>query len=602
MRKSILFVLLLGLAVLAAACAQGAAPAAPTAAPAAPKAAAPTEAPKAAAPTAAAAAPTVAAAAKATEAPKAAAPTAAAAAAAPKVETGKGGTLRYNVGTYPDNLDPHQASFTNEIIHLRMMYEGLTKLDKDLKIVPGAAESWKVSEDGKTYTFTLRPNLKFSDGSPLTAKDFEWSVKRAASPEVAGEYQAETFIIEGAEAYATADMKATSKEQLQALRDKVAVKALDDKTLEIKLVKPATHFPATATLWVLYPLKQSVIEDPKCGENWFTKAECHVGNGPFKVTTMKEKEITELAPNTNYYKPPQLEKLVFRYITDSKVAFEAYKNGELDLITLAAEDLETAMKDGTLSKEVVRYPGACTLGMLFNNAREPFNKVEARQAFAKAVDRQAYVNDVLRGIGKVTTGWIPKGIEGHQPTAGAELKYDPAAAKDLWTKAGYTGEVKLTYASTPRNKTRFEFLANQLTKNLGANVVLDPVEPTTATALQKDKATFPLVTIGGWCSDYPDPQNWISVYWTSTGFAERYSYSNPKVDALAAQADVERDPAKRVKMYQDAENLVLADTPMGPLYNSENVFLVKPFVKGYATTAQDHFPGEFNIFDVTAQK
>ncbi len=128
------------------------------------------------------------------------------------------------------------------------------------------------------------------------------------------------------------------------------------------------------------------------------------------------------------------------------------------------------------------------------------------------------------------------------------------------------------------------------------------MEPTTATALQKDKATFPLVTIGGWCSDYPDPQNWISVYWTSTGFAERYSYSNPKVDALAAQADVERDPAKRVKMYQDAENLVLADTPMGPLYNSENVFLVKPFVKGYATTAQDHFPGEFNIFDVTAQK
>lgn len=602
MRKTVLLVTLALLVAIAAACGGQAAPApAPTTAPApkqeAPKPA-PTEAPKAAAPTTAPAAPT--AAPKATDAPKPAPTTAPAAPAAPKVEVGKGGVFRYNVGTYPDNLDPHQASFSNEILMLRMLYEGLTTLDKDLKVVPGAAEKWETSADGLTWTFKLRPGLKWADGSPLTAKDFEWSIKRAAAPETAGEYQAETFLIEGAEKYATADLKATSKEDLAKLRDAVAVKAVDDTTLTIKTVKAAAYFPYTTTLWVLWPLKQAVIE--KGGETWFTKGENHVGNGPFKLQTLTEKQVAVFVPNTNYRSPVKLEKMEFRFITDSKVAFEAYKNNELDLITLSAEDLETAQKDATLSKEVVRYPGACTIGMLFSQSRPPFNNKDARLAFAKAIDREQYVRDVLRGIGQSTTTWIPKGIPGNDPNAGGDMKFDAAAAKAAWQKAGFTGEVKISYASSPRNKTRFEFIASQIQKSLGITPVLDPVEPTTMTALQKDKTTFPLITVGGWCSDYPDPQNWMSVYWDSKAFAERYGYKNEQVDKLQQQADIEKDSAKRITTYQDAQKLVLGDVAIAPLYHTENVFLVKPYIKGYSTTPQDHFPGEFNISDVTALK
>ncbi|MCW5853901.1 MAG: peptide ABC transporter substrate-binding protein, partial [Anaerolineae bacterium] len=225
---------------------------------------------------------------------------------------------------------------------------------------------------------------------------------------------------------------------------------------------------------------------------------------------------------------------------------------------------------------------------------------DARLAFAKAIDREQYVKDVLRGIGKPTTGWIAPGIPGNSPQAGADLKYDPAAAKAAWDKAAYTGEVKLTYSSSPRNKTRFEFLAAQLQKNLGLNVTLDPVEATTFTALQKDKATFPLVTLGGWCSDYPDPQNWMSVYWDSHAFAARYGYKNETVDNLQRVADAESDPLRRTQLYQEAEKLVLNDVAVAPLYHSENVFLVKPYVKGYTTTPQDHLLGEFTITQMTA--
>src|SRR5207253_1503585 len=155
----------------------------------------------------------------------------------------------------------------------------------------------------------------------------------------------------------------------------------------------------------------------------------HIGNGPFKFDSYKEKDVATFVPNTNYYQPPKLQRLEFRFITDSKVAFEAYKNGELDIINLAAEDLDTASKDATLSKEVVRYGGACTFALEFNESKPPFNNKDARTAFGKAIDRDQYVTDVLRGIGKTTTGWIPPGVPGNNPSSGAELKYDPAAAK-----------------------------------------------------------------------------------------------------------------------------------------------------------------------------
>ena len=593
MKKLLLFALLAALVVLAAACAPAAAPAAPTAAPAAPAApaAAPTEAPKAAAP----AAPTAAPAAKATDAPKAAAPTAAAPAAAAKAPAQN--IVRINAGTYPDNLDPQQMSFLVEIGVAGMLYEGLVNLDANLTPIPGAAESWKVSDDGLTWTFKLRPGAKYSDGKPLTAHNFEYAFKRAADPIVAGQYQASTFIIEGAEEYGTADPK-SDPAKLKELRDKMAVKAIDDTTLEIKLTQPAAYFPYIAYQWFGYPVREDMVAK---GDDWFTKGENHIGNGPFMLKELKDKEIARFVPNPNWHGPkPAVDEIVYRFITDTKVSFEAYKNGELDIIGLSAEDLETAMKDPTLAKEVLRYAGSCSQGFSVNQTRPPFDNRDVRLAFAKAVDREAWVKDVLRGIGQVSTQWMPDGIPGFNKQSGAVQKFDPAAAKELLAKAGYPNgqglpEIKLTYGSSPRNKIRNEFLAAQFQKNLGVNVVLDPVEPTTLTALSKDVKTAPAISILGWCSDYPDPQNWLTTYWDSNAFAKRYGYSNPENDKLMMAADAEKDTAKRLQMYQEAEKTILdKDVAYIPLWLTENVFMVKPYVQTGKTTSHDiDFPGWF---------
>ncbi len=524
-------------------------------------------------------------AAKATDAPKPAT-------AAPTAKGPAGNVVRVNLTSYPDNLDPQQMSTLNEIQHASLIYEGLLNLDPDLKPIPGQAESWEVKDGGKTYVFKLRPGLKYSDGQPLTAKNFEYAFKRAADPALAGQYQSSTFDIVGAEEYGTADPKTTPPEKLKELRDKVAVKALDDTTLEIRLRSPIAYFPYVAYQWFGYPVREDKVAT---GEDWYTKAENQIGNGPFILKELKEKEIARFAPNPNWRGPkPQVDEIVFRYITDSKVYTEAYKNGELDIIPLVAEELETAQKDPVLSKELVRYAGSCTQALMFNITRPPFDKKEVRLAFAKAVDREAYVRDVLRGLGVVTTAWMPPGIPGYNKDAGQNLKYDPAAAKAAWQQAGYSGEVKLAYAATPRTKIRFEFLAGQFQKSLGLTTVLDPVEPTTLTGMTKNVETNPPVTLYGWCADYPDPQNWLSAYWRSTAFAKRYGYNNAELDKLMDAADIEQDSAKRIQMYQQAEKMLLDDVVVSPLYNTENSFLVKPYVVTGKTTSHDlSIPGSF---------
>ncbi|MCW5879674.1 MAG: peptide ABC transporter substrate-binding protein, partial [Anaerolineae bacterium] len=173
--------------------------------------------------------------------------------------------------------------------------------------------------------------------------------------------------------------------------------------------------------------------------------------------------------------------------------------------------------------------------------------------------------------------------------------------KELLAKAGFPNgqglpEIKMSFGSTPRNKIRAEFLAGQFQKNLGVNVVLDAVEPTTYTAMQKDAKTYPQLGFNiGWCSDYPDPQNWLTTYWRSTAFAKRYGYNNPDLDKLMDAADVEQDSAKRLQMYQQAEKTILdTDVAYIPLWLTENVFMVKPYVQTGKTTSHDiDFPGWF---------
>jgi oligopeptide transport system substrate-binding protein len=467
--------------------------------------------------------------------------------------------------------------------------------------VAGAAESWEYNEDATELTFTLREGLTYSDGTPLNAQRFEYALLRNVNPATAGEYAAITDDIAGAAEWRTADPTAEGYDDA-ALMEAVQVHALDSagndctdyeqadcNTLVVGLTHPAPYFHTVMSLWVGYPAKEENITEG--GENWWNSSLYQVGNGPFVLNSLEPFVRAEFSPNPDYWRGQVTYNLEYSYITDTAVAFEAYKNNEFDIIGLAAEDLGTVQSDPTLNADAHIYPGSCTFAMMFHQQKEPFTDPKVREAFTRAIDREAWVSDVLQGLGAPTLTWIPPGFPGYDAEED-RWGYDPEAARQALADSSYGGpeglpQIVNTFGDSPRNRTRNEWLAAKWKEVLDVDVRLDPVEPTTYTNLTKDIATTPQMFLLGGCADYPDPQNWLSVYWKTGAFGERIGYSNPELDALLDQADSETDEATRADLYAQAQTLLTDGVPVAYMWNNVNSYLVKPWVTGMVETPMD---------------
>lgn len=520
------------------------------------------------------------------------------------VNAGIPGVLRLNWGSQPDTIDPQQMSFVGEIGFGQLVFEGLMVLNEQLEPVPGAAEKMDVSADGLQYTLTLRDGLKYSDGTPLTAKNFEYAWKRLFDPRVPNrQYSFVAYDIAGAEELDTASADDTAK--INDLMGKLGVKATDDKHIVFTLKNKAAYFPYILTLWTGWPSRQDLVDAG--GEKWTTEAtgKYYIGNGPYVV-----KEYTEngfkLEANP-YYRlgAPKVKEIRGVYIIDSAVAFQSYKKGELDAVSLAAEDLVTVKNDPVLSKEYVQTAGNCNFYLGFNTKKAPFDNIKVRQAFAQAFDRQDYVNSVLKGLGTVALSFIPPGRPGYAE----DIKlwpFDAAAAKKALADAGFADgkglpEIKLTYSSSPRNTTRMEWMQNQMKKNLGIDAKLDPVESKAYTALVKDPATTPQVFLLGWCQDYPDPQDWLTLVFHSSSSVTHVGWKNDQFDTLVKQADIETDKTKRADLYHQAQQILVQDAPAVFLYWDTTNLMIKPYVrnmKEHISPQDAGEPGFFNFMNI----
>jgi len=525
--------------------------------------------------------------------------------------------LRINLGTYPDIIDPQKSSFVNEIAHLKLFYEGLTTYDETLATVPGAAESWTYNDDATVLTFTLRDGLVYSDGSVLNAERFAYSIKRNINPETAGEYAQITDEILGApewrgcEGDACEAAAAAIDESVKASHaDGAACDGYEDtacNTLTITLSRPAPYFHTVMGLWVTYPAKQENIEEG--GEIWWNSSKFQIGNGPYVLKSLEPFVRGYFTPNPNYWRGTGSVDIEYSYIVDSAVYFEAYKNNEFDIIPSAAEDLTTIQADPALNAEHLVYAGSCTIAVMFHQLKEPFTDQKVREAFAYALDRDAWVHDVDNDLSIPTLTWIPPGYPGYQEGE-TRWGYDPDAARQAIADSSYGSvanlpEIVVTFGDSPRNRVRHEWLVAKWKEVFGDDlkISLNPVESTTYTALTKDIETSPQVYRLGWCADYPDPQNWLSVYWKTGAFGERIGYSNPEFDALVDQADVELDPTKRAELYAQAQDLLVAGAPVAFMYNTINHYLVKPWVLGIKTTPQDAgWPGDIDPISITIDK
>ncbi|MCG3142113.1 MAG: Dipeptide-binding protein DppE [Anaerolineae bacterium] len=512
--------------------------------------------------------------------------------AAPKV-------LRIGEDIFPDMLDPQKASFVNELALLALTYEGLTTIDANGQWHPAAADRATVSTDGMTVTVHLREGLKRADGSAITAKDFEYALKRAVDPRIPGkQYVSLLFDLQGARTLAEMDPEKATDADIEKAFAEYGVKAVDDSNLVLTFTRPvASYWAYIASMPVFYPTDaKAVSQDP---ENWWKNPANHNGNGPFmfKEIDATNSKVT-LVPNPNYRQgQAKLDRIEFSYNPDNMAVLQAFEDGKLDIdASVAPELVPTVISNTKVVSDFLHYPAAQTVAMAFNNTRKPFDDRNVRIAFSQALDRFGFIRDQLDGVGAPYTRWIPPDVPGNQASEPGVPDSDAAAAVNTLVNNGYAakdstadkpkvdcaklGEIKFTYPDSPINQKRAEYLTNNLSQVIGCPITPEPISGTEFTSLTKDVRTNPQLSLQRWVQDYPHPQNWLSVYWTCGAFSRRYGYCNLFLDEILKQADATADLEKAIPLYQQAEDMLIQDVPGAFMYNPENLQLVKPYVLG----------------------
>src|SRR5215217_2998543 len=513
-----------------------------------------------------------------------------------------GKVLRVMQEVYPDVVDPQKSSYGIEIAVLALPYEGLTRLDSNLETVPAAAESWEYNDDATQITFHLRPDLKYSDGSPLTAENFRYAVERTCDPITAGEYQYLLFEIKGCTEFAglATDADDNPKEytpaEYDAAKAVLGAKAIDDLTLQLDLTNPAPYFHTIGALWPFFPVKKEIAtKDP---DNWWKRAENHIGNGPFTVTDVAEDQQWTFAANDNYWQgSPRLDGIEYRYVDEAAVALQAYRAGDLDTVQLQSDQISEVQGDAELSQAFVAYPQAGTQFLAMNLTQEPFNDKKVREAFAYAIDRETLCAEVRSGDCLPTVSFIPAGLPGALETD--QYAFDPEAAKQALAESSYGGpdklpEIQLYFNSDYEERgDQAEWIAGEIRDILGIELKIEPMEGAALTALRSDVKTHPqLLYFGSWYQDYPDPQNWLSAVWTCDSSLNNVGYCNERFDELTALGDTTIDPAARLASYQEAGQILVDDVPATFLLNPSGIFLVNPAVTGYTPTSSEvEWPG-----------
>lgn len=519
------------------------------------------------------------------------------------------GALHLNLGNEPDTIDPGRVNYAGEIeIVMRVFANSYTFNDKAQLVLDQADAMPQVSSDGKTITVKLKKGLVWSDGKPLTAKDFVYGAQRQLNPVVAGDYAFTLYALEGGEKYNTADPKKLSAAELQKLRDAVGIAAPDDQTIVYKLIGPAPWFLSVLATWNGLPLRQDIVtangktEDT---QDWI-KPGTYIGNGSYVLKAHDPGSQFVFESNPKYVRgEPPVKTVQYFMIKDSTVAFAAYKAGNLDVIGPQNVPVSPLIKpaidaDPTLKKEFQAVPGNVTFWIGFNNTIAPFNNMKVRQAFAAAFDRATFANDVEKGLALPADQLLPPNFPGHFQDIPVQ-KFDPPTAKKLLSDAGFPNgkglpPIKATFAGTDANKLILGAAAAMFKQYLGVDVQLDPVDPKAYTALTKKQATTPQMFFSGWQQDYPDPQDWYSTIFQSDSTVSHTGWKNADFDKLTKQADVETDPTKRMDMYRQAATLLDQESPVVFTHYRAAAMLLKPRVQGYKLDPFEYFFGQHSLY------
>jgi len=509
-----------------------------------------------------------------------------------------GDTLVYNIGSEPASIDPARDRDTTEDFVDVQLNATLVIPDANLNMKPGLAASWDLSPDGLTYTFHLRPDLKWSDGSPLTASDFVYSFTRLFRPPVASPYTHFISGIVGAHAYATST--STDPAELAALRAAVGVTAPNDSTLVIRLVQPEAFFLSTLADALAAPVKRSNVQ--QYGAQAF-QAPHEVGSGPFILKSWAHHSSMDLVPNASYYGGPPAIDLKLEMIGETSATLAAYRGNTIDTdgaVGLTAADMATVRADTQLRNDLFSYTELGTYFLQYDVAQPPFDRALVRRALSYAIDREALVRTALAGEGDPAASLVPPGMPGHLPGLGQT--YDLNKAKALLALAGYPGghglptNLVASYNNLPAWTRVMQFMRTEFSA-VGLTIQLNPLDSASYFSAMRQHPS-PMFR-SGWLSDYPDPNDWYGLF--VTGATQNVGqWSNARYDDLVRQAAQDLNQAERMQLYNQAAQILMSDPPASWWYYPRRYRLVKPWVRGMVTTGMDGgLPGKYFIKDVT---
>ena len=517
----------------------------------------------------------------------------------------KGGTL--TVGTVEgDKLDPHQSSFATEISLERMLWRGAYTLDKDDKPQPAMAASLpKISTDGKTFTITLKSGLKWSDGKPLTAKDFVLGLHRTCNPTIAGEYQYVLSNIVGCDdyfnAFGTKDKpKTPTPADLEALKNAVGVKLIDDVTYAITLADTQVTWVTILTMWPTFPVPSHLFPNP--GDPWAAPGPDAPGklayNGPYKMTEFVTGDHATLVPNPNWAGDvkPTLDKVVLRFIDDFAVADRAYEAGELDFANVNLVEVKALQAKFAPTGEFLEVAKPTTVGMEMNLKKPPLDNLDVRLALVRADDHDAENTTCRQGVWVPSTTWLGTFVKGGaKPDAYKDqIGFNVAEAKKHLAAAGYPDGkgfpvLTILVRDDTTAKCTGDFHKGQWKTNLNIDTKIEVVDGPTRSARFKSE-NFELFP-GGWQQDYPDPENWIVGLFDNPGKGNNhYNCSDPEIQDLIKKAQNNANDVERIQQYHKINELIVTRVcGIGPFMHVADHYLIKPYVVGMKdfATGQD---------------
>ena len=472
----------------------------------------------------------------------------------------------------PTTLDPAIASETTSHFYVTSLFRGLVYINSDLQVVPDLAENWKVNNTGVVYTFTLREGITFHDGTPITAEDVKYSIERAADPDLHSD-TAPRYL---------GDIVGVT-EKLEGEAEEVSgVIVVDERTVRITIDEPKEYFLAKLT----YP--SSAIVDRRTveplGFDWWMSEDIN-GSGPYRFARWDKEEVVILERFDDFHAPALPEYIVSPLrALPGVTGLSMYLSDAWDAVPVGTRSLDSIRQSEAVGSQLGEYDQLTTYYVGVDGSQPPFDDPDVRLAFLMALDRERLLEVIYDGNVELAKGLLPPGIPGYSESLQG-IPYDPETARQLLAESPYADDFpQVVFSAVDVDGEPIElvqFMVAAWEEVLGVDVQVELFE--------SDVYYYSLENVvgnlwhGGWVADYPDPENFLDLLLHSHTFEGRYV--NEQFDSLIERARTERDPETRMRLYGEAEQILIGEAGLFPLFHIKDYVLVRPRVEGFRMNA-----------------